>query len=211
MSGERKRMVAKYDYADEQGKLLYQVVRFEPKGFAQRRPTVDNPGDNDSDWVWHLGQTRRVLFGLPALESNNKAKKPRAVWIVEGEKDALALMAIDLLATTCAGGAEKWRDEFSDALKDRRCYVIPDNDAPGMAHAEQVAKSLEGKAESVKIVKLPGMGPGEDVSDWLSRGGTRQGLIDLALDTQKEPPKDNAKSELVRKAEELLELARRLA
>jgi putative DNA primase/helicase len=30
--------VAAYDYHDENGKLLYQVVRFEPKDFRQRRP-----------------------------------------------------------------------------------------------------------------------------------------------------------------------------
>ena len=33
-----RRIVAIYDYVDEAGKLLYQVARFTPKGFAQRRP-----------------------------------------------------------------------------------------------------------------------------------------------------------------------------
>ena len=34
----RPRIVATYDYTDADGKLLYQVVRLEPKGFRQRRP-----------------------------------------------------------------------------------------------------------------------------------------------------------------------------
>src|SRR6266446_5518588 len=32
------REIAAYPYCDEQGRVLYQVVRFEPKGFKQRRP-----------------------------------------------------------------------------------------------------------------------------------------------------------------------------
>src|SRR6266576_1722566 len=32
------RIVAAYDYADDKGELLYQVVRLEPKDFRQRRP-----------------------------------------------------------------------------------------------------------------------------------------------------------------------------
>ena len=34
----QKRIVAEYDYVDEAGELLYQVVRFDPKDFRQRRP-----------------------------------------------------------------------------------------------------------------------------------------------------------------------------
>src|SRR5437667_12620177 len=33
-----KTIVETYDYHDEAGKLLYQVVRYEPKDFKQRRP-----------------------------------------------------------------------------------------------------------------------------------------------------------------------------
>src|SRR5262245_43639267 len=34
----RGKIVATYDYGDETGKLLFQVVRFDPKDFRQRRP-----------------------------------------------------------------------------------------------------------------------------------------------------------------------------
>src|SRR5258708_1556270 len=33
-----QRVVAEYPYLDESGQLLFQVVRFEPKDFRQRRP-----------------------------------------------------------------------------------------------------------------------------------------------------------------------------
>src|SRR4051794_18012355 len=34
----KRRVVAAYDYTDERGALLFQVLRYEPKGFSQRRP-----------------------------------------------------------------------------------------------------------------------------------------------------------------------------
>src|SRR5258707_234060 len=40
-------IVATYDYRDEQGRLLYQCVRHEPKDFTQRRP-----GRNG--WIWSV-------------------------------------------------------------------------------------------------------------------------------------------------------------
>ena len=56
-----KRIAATYDYRDANGELLYQVVRFEPKGFAQRRP------NGKGRWVWNLRGVRRVLYRLPEL------------------------------------------------------------------------------------------------------------------------------------------------
>jgi KaiC/GvpD/RAD55 family RecA-like ATPase len=51
-----------YDYADEAGELLYQVVRFRnPKTFSQRRP------DGRGDWTWGLGDVRIVPYRLPAV------------------------------------------------------------------------------------------------------------------------------------------------
>ena len=35
---EQRHIVATYDYNDEDGELLYQIVRYEPKDFRQRQP-----------------------------------------------------------------------------------------------------------------------------------------------------------------------------
>ena len=40
--------VAWYPYTDEHEQVLYEVVRFVPKTFRQRRP------DGKGDWVWNL-------------------------------------------------------------------------------------------------------------------------------------------------------------
>ena len=54
-------IVATYDYRDEEGILLFQVVRRADKRFFQRRP------DSNGGWIKNLDETRRVLFQLPQL------------------------------------------------------------------------------------------------------------------------------------------------
>ena len=51
-SGNGGTISASYDYRDEDNKLLFQVVRFEPKDFRQRRP------DGNGGWTWKLGDAR---------------------------------------------------------------------------------------------------------------------------------------------------------
>ena len=86
-NGHSKRIVATYDYRDERGGCLYQVVRFEPKGFAQRRP------DGNGGWIWNLDGVRQVPYRLPELLA---ADPDEWVLIVEGEKDADRLAGFGL-------------------------------------------------------------------------------------------------------------------
>ncbi len=167
------RIVACYSYTDEKEKLLYQAVRFEPKQFKCRRP-----GDKDGEWLWNLPKnTRRVLYRLPEL---SQADREQWIFIVEGEKDADNLAKIGLAATTNINGAGKWRPEYNESLRDRRVVILPDSDKPGEDHARKVAKELFGIASEVRIVELPDLkNEGEDVSDWLQRGGTKDKLLAL--------------------------------
>ncbi len=158
-----------YDYRDENGQLLYQVVRLKGGQFRQRRP------DGNGNWLWNLNSTRRVLYRLPELMEKPHEK----VFIVEGEKDADRLSQNGLLATTNSGGAGKWRSEYSETLTDRDVVVIPDNDAPGKKHAAKVANCLLGKAKSIRIADLPGLKNKGDVSDWLLERHTIQQLLEI--------------------------------
>jgi len=164
-NGGGQRIVATYDYTDEQGNLLFQVVRYKPKSFRQRRP------DGAGGWLWNLDGARRVLYRLPEV------LKAQAVFVTEGEKDADNLARLGLAATTNPGGAGKWRAEYSEHFRGRRAAMIPDADETGQRHALEVAESLLGVAESVRVVEVPA---GKDVSEWLERGGTEQALLDLA-------------------------------
>src|SRR5262245_44351816 len=78
-------VVAAYDYTDADGKLLFQVVRLDPKGFRQRRPDPAAKGG----WAWDLKGVRRVLYRLPQVL--RAAAGGRPLFVVEGEKDAETL------------------------------------------------------------------------------------------------------------------------
>jgi putative DNA primase/helicase len=166
-----------YDYTDAAGILLFQVLRYQPKDFRQRRP------DGSGGWIWNLTGTAPVLYHLPAVLAAAAAGK--AIYICEGEKDANALAALGLVATTAPGGAKKWRQEYADSLSGCPGVVLlPDNDAAGRLHAIQVAASLfQSGPQRVRVLALPGLpSGGGDVSDWLSAGGTAEQLVSLAKD-----------------------------
>jgi hypothetical protein len=169
MNGKRP-IIAQYGYCDEGGNLLFQVVRFEPKDFRQRRPKPEG------GWIWNVKGVQVVPYRLPELLA--AANQP--VFIVEGEKDADNLARIGLLATCNAGGAGKWKTEHSAFLNGRRVIILPDNDETGRNHAQQVAQSLQGIAVSIRIVELAGLPDKGDVSDWIVAGGTKEKLTRLA-------------------------------
>jgi hypothetical protein len=157
------RIKALYDYTDEDGKLLFQTVRYEPKDFRQRRP-------NGNGWIWNLAGTRRVLYHLPEVVAASE------VLVCEGEKDSETVRAWGLVATCNPLGAGKWRDEYSESLRDKCVTILADADKAGREHAQQVATSLVGKAQSIKALELPGA---KDLSEWAAKGGTRDALLEL--------------------------------
>lgn len=156
-----------YDYEDEQGELLFQVVRRPGPKFLQRRPQVGG------GYTYKLGDVRQVPYRLKQLLA---APSDEVVFIVEGEKDVDNLRACGLQATCNSGGAKKWRPHHASHLIGRNVVILPDNDPAGFAHAEVVQKSLTGIAKSMKKIKLPGLPLKGDVSDWLADGGTREQL-----------------------------------
>jgi hypothetical protein len=170
------RIVATYPYIDERGELLFEVVRFEPKGFCVRRP------DGPTGWIWNLEGVRRVPYRLRELLT--AVHRGERVHIVEGEKDSDRLASAGLAVTTNPGGAGKWRTEFAPYFKGSKVAILPDNDDPGRRHAEQVARSLYGVAAEVKVVALPGLPPKGDVSDWLAAGHTVDELHRLVDDAR---------------------------
>jgi hypothetical protein len=159
-----------YAYRDETGRLLFEVCRTIQKDFFVRKP------DGNGGWISNVRGIRRVLYRLPELIA---ADPSLPVFIVEGEKDADRLASLNLVATTNPGGAGKWRPEFGEALRNRRCVIIPDGDDPGQRHAEEVARALQGVAASVQVLKLDGLPLKGDVSVWLDGGHTKENLLAL--------------------------------
>jgi 5S rRNA maturation endonuclease (ribonuclease M5) len=149
-----------YDYVDEKGRLLFQVVRLTPKGFRQRRP------DGAGGWVWNTKDTRRVLYRLPEVLA--AAAIGDDMFIVEGEKDVEAIRRAGRIATCNPGGAGKWRNEYIDSLKGcDRVFVVADRDDKGIEHARQVAASLERVGITPTICQAA---VGKDAADHLGAG-----------------------------------------
>jgi len=159
------KVVDAYDYTDENGALLFQVCRLQPKSFRQRHK------DSAGNWVWDMKGVRRVLYHLPDI-----IRAPE-VWFVEGEKDCDNLWECGLVSTTSPGGAKAWKDEYAEPLIGKRVVLIPDNDEAGYAYMRDVASSLMGKAE-LSCVLLPD----KDVSDWLAKKHRPEELAALHQD-----------------------------
>lgn len=169
----KARVVARYDYTDEHGEVLFQVERLEPKSFRQRRPAQNGKG-----WIYKgISEVRKVPYRLPQL-----LQQPDAlVFIPEGEKDADNLAAAGLVATCNAGGAGKWADALTPFFTGRDVVILPDNDTAGATHRDLLIKKLVPVAKSVRVLELSGLSEKGDVSDWLAAGGTADKLVELAL------------------------------
>jgi hypothetical protein len=170
----RRTPVATYHYTDEDGVLLFEKRRYEPKGFDQRRP------DGKGGWVWKLDGTRKVLYNLPGVVRAVAAGA--TVYITEGEKDADALQAVlsgDDVATTPASGAGSWLPEYSEQLRGGITVVWADADAPGRHHAREVTAALEGVCAQARAVESP---YGKDAHDHFEKGYDLEDLRDLADD-----------------------------
>ena len=168
-----QRISKTYDYKDINGHLLFQVVRFEPKSFAQRRPF-------NNDFVWGLGEVEPILYRLPEVLQG--IKDCEAIYICEGEKDADNLAALGFIATTPPMGAGKWRTSYTETLKGcREVVVIADKDDPGRAHAQAIAKNLSSAGICIKVLEMPDINDVvvKDISNWLTAGGEKQSLIKL--------------------------------
>ena len=143
-------ILQRYAYADEDGTVLFHVCRTAGKEFPIHSP----------EGKWGRNKARLVLYNLPAV------LKAESVFLVEGERDVHTLKRMGLVGTTSPGGAGKWKPAFNKCLKGREVIIPPDNDDPGRSHASQVAASLHSIAESVRVLELPNLPIGGDVSDW---------------------------------------------
>jgi len=96
-----------YDYTNAEGKLIYQVLRYESDGgkdFKQRRP------DGKEGWIWNLKGVERVPYNLPKVVDTD------VVWIVEGEKNVKDLDDLGLVSSCINGGAGNWQVKFLSVI-----------------------------------------------------------------------------------------------
>lgn len=158
-------LVERYDYTDEDGELLFVAARYidreGAKTFRQARLV-------DGVWRWNIDGARRVLYRLPRVIEHIEANGREPLYVVEGEKDVLAVEAAGAVATCNPMGAGKWTDEHAEALQGaRRVVVVADRDDPGLAHARIVAESLAAVGVTAEVVQAAA---GKDAADHLAAG-----------------------------------------
>jgi hypothetical protein len=205
------KIVAYYPYFDENSALLYQVVRYDPKTFRQRRPDPSQP----SGWSWSVKGIKPVPYRLPELIEAIAQEHP--IVIVEGEREVETLVKLGVVATCNSGGAGKWGQcNIDEYFRGADVVIIGDVDPqacdektgelrfhkdgrpvlPGQDHAADVARHLSGIAKSVRMVDLskhwPDIPPKADISKWLALGYTREDL-DALIAKAEEPPQPTPK------------------
>ncbi len=171
----RRREVAAYNYFDDNGTLVAQKVRYEPKAFRWRRP------DGAGGWIYRLDDVR------PGLYREQELLGQPARFLVEGEKAAERLGALGLPATCPPHGAPRWDQVWTYALTAEAAVItiFADNDWAGLQRTGDAAQSIHRHAPdvTVKVVRLPGLPPGGDVVDWLDQGHTQDELFAVVSNT----------------------------
>lgn len=179
----KPRVTGRYEYRDASGNLLYWKERLEPGRNGERKEFCFYHG---------MGERGRggesVLYNLPIVIAS------KAVIITEGEKQADLLKTWGLCATSLDSGAgSKLLPSMICVLTGKRIAILQDNDEPGTMYALKLAKGLQGKFESLRIVLLPDLPDKGDIMDW---NGDRAQLLEIIKATPEWlPPPEEPKKE----------------
>jgi hypothetical protein len=121
---------------------------------------------------------RIVPYRLPELINAREAG--RAIYLVEGEKAADALVSIGAIATTSHAGAGHWPADITQYFTGAVVIVVPDCDAPGWKYAKRVVEALLPVVKAIRVLdfNLPELG--DDAYEWVADGGDRSKLAELA-------------------------------
>lgn len=155
-----------YPYIDEQGSVLYEVLRVPKVGggktFFQRTWS-----EVQSKYIWSVRDVRRVLYRLPDVL--NCVANGETVYVTEGERDADTVRRMGLCSTTNAMGAGKWEDGYTDSLAGATVVMLSDADQAGRAHVRMVRERLIEAGCRVEI-REP-RGDFKDITEMHQKGG----------------------------------------
>ena len=152
--------VTRHAYKNENGELLYYVLRLKDKTDPERKITPplsygywkSNP--EKIDWVLKGFQSeKRSLYNLDLLKANPHAN----ILVVEGEKTAdQALSRLpenSYICITWPGGAGAVQKADWSPLQGRKVLIWPDNDKAGYEAGERVCQELKKiGVESIQLV-----------------------------------------------------------
>lgn len=161
-----------HDWCDQNNELSHYRARFShPDGRKEIRPF-----HKSADGLYHPTEPhfedKKPLYGAQLISQYPEA----IIWVVEGEKCADCLSDFfkaqkelgNNIAITSGGATSANHANWSSIVK-RRTIIFPDNDAPGINHATEVAIILQNNGCSVDIIDVSKLElkKSGDVVDWL--------------------------------------------
>jgi RecA-family ATPase len=167
----------------ELGPYIYRNTRGGPHAKVIRTPNGKNrfAQQHWTGTAWASGETEHKLpYRLPELLA---ADPEEWVCITEGEKDAVNVAKLGIVATTNPNGAKGWNKAklvpyFAHL---RRIAILEDNDPAGRERTKRIVESLRtlDPSPDIRVVSFSELAEGEDVSDWLAqeRGRGRSELL----------------------------------
>jgi DNA polymerase I-like protein with 3'-5' exonuclease and polymerase domains len=180
-----------YAYTLADGTVLYRQNRYELRPDLtphKKRPRKRFLPHRSVDGREVLGAgDRQVIYNWPAVM---RAGPGATMVVTEGEKNADALIKAGLLATTVL--SHKWASECIAALTGCHLIILEDHDEHGRKNAADACAKLKAVAASLRVVPYAHLwnrldpatrGPepkaGEDVFDWISKGGNPATLLEI--------------------------------
>jgi putative DNA primase/helicase len=157
---------ATYKYHDTNGKFAFATERWFDPLLQKKTFSIWHYGPQGLQ-VWKRPQ-QLFLYHLPDVIACP------TVMIVEGEKCADYLGALlhcyGIAVTTAALGAEaKWDSSYTEYLKGKVVYILPDNDVAGFKHAQKIIDAIKSAVTDLKAIITPtdGGADGSDIADYL--------------------------------------------
>lgn len=153
---------ARWTYVDAIGDTVGVIVRWNrADGAKEIRPVSKNDAGR---WIIGAMPEPRPIYKLAELGDASR------VFVVEGEKCADSLRAMEFVATTSAGGSKAPHKTDWTPLAGKDVVILPDNDDPGRKYAKAVRAKLTALTPpaTVRLVALPRLGDGGDVADFIA-------------------------------------------
>lgn len=170
--GKNSEFSAIYDYTDEKGKTIFQIV----KTINGRQPYYGRIPSRSGDYEYKIPRDLKLVpYNLPSI--NKAIKEETPIWLVEGESKADTINKLGFIATTVAfKSAYKFTEEYAEFFQGAKAIIImADNDARGEEFAEHSKEVIKGTLEETEVATIRV----NEICSNIKSGGDIDDLIEL--------------------------------
>lgn len=172
--------VCRYDYVDDEGLSVQEVIRKEVVDESGKRHKKFTQRFKWQDGVWRSQKPsdfRPVLYRQPAVRQ--AIADGVTVWLMEGEKDVETAEGLGLVATTNAQGAGSFPEVLAAQFAGADVRVVLDRDQGGAARGVELSEVLTAAGAQRVQLLLPATTVAK--TDFTDHVEAR--LVDLSSDT----------------------------